>query len=75
VVRRLAVVVLAVVPFCVAVVHAQVDGPWIGGSTWDPTQKLAVGGSVRWRSTTRFRLAASRLRITGNALPIHPTGT
>ena len=53
---------------------AQVDGPWITGSTWDSTQKPAVGGSVKWRSTTAFRTAASELKITGNALPRHRTG-
>jgi len=53
---------------------AQVDGPWIQGSTWDSTQKVAVSGSVNWRSTTTFRSAGSELRITGNALPKHRTG-
>jgi len=53
---------------------AQADGPWIKGSTWDSTQKLAVGGSVAWQSTTRFRVSASSLRIGGNALPSHRTG-
>jgi hypothetical protein len=53
---------------------AQADGPWIHGSTWDSTEKIAVGGSVAWQTTTRFRLAASTRRITGNALPSHRTG-
>ncbi|HLE99929.1 MAG TPA: YHYH protein [Gaiellaceae bacterium] len=49
-------------------------GPWIQGSTWDSTQKVAVSGSVKWRSTTAFRAAGRTLRITGNALPRHTTG-
>ena len=53
---------------------AQADGPWIKGSTWDATQKPAVGGSVAWQTTTRFRVAASSLSVTGNALPSHRTG-
>jgi hypothetical protein len=53
---------------------AQADGPWIKGSTWDPTQKTAVGGSVAWQSTTRVRVGSSTTRITGNALPTHRTG-
>ena len=53
---------------------AQVDGPWIQSSTWDSTQKIDISGSVKWRSTTAFRTAASELKITGNALPKHRTG-
>jgi hypothetical protein len=51
------------------------DGPWISGSTWDATQKLAVQGSVRWNSSFTGRLSGSSLVLAGNGLPAHVTGT
>ncbi len=53
---------------------AAVDGPWISGSTWNSREKISVGGSVAWTSTTAFRKSGSTLRVTGNALPKHATG-
>jgi len=50
-----------------------VDGPWITGSTWNSREKISVGGSVAWTSTTAFRKSGSTLRVTGNALPKHTT--
>src|SRR5215218_6612967 len=50
---------------------AAVDGPWITGSTWNSREKISVGGSVTWTSTTAFRKMGSTLRIIGNALPKH----
>jgi YHYH protein len=53
---------------------AQVDGPWIHGTTWDSTAKVLVQGSVRWKSVLKIAVSGSKLRITGNGLPSHPTG-
>ncbi|HST24774.1 MAG TPA: hypothetical protein VLJ76_02170 [Gaiellaceae bacterium] len=53
---------------------AQVNGPWIHGTTWDSTAKVHVAGSVRWKSVLRIAVSGSRLKITGNGLPDHPTG-
>ena len=54
---------------------AQVDGPWIHGSTYDLTAKSTVDGSVDWPGA-RFRAKIKKkvLRITGNGLPKHTTG-
>jgi hypothetical protein len=59
---------------------AQRDGPWIHGSTWDLTQKIAVQGRVNW-PTASFRITTqgedrvvSRV-LKGNGLPVEtPTG-
>ena len=56
---------------------AQVAGPWISGTTFDITAKIAVQGDVAWPSaafTTRVD-GASRV-LTGNDLPVnHHTGS
>src|SRR4249919_3337168 len=51
------------------------DGPWIDGSTWDATAKIAVRGTVRWSSSFRDTLSGSSLVLAGNGLPPHVTGT
>jgi hypothetical protein len=56
---------------------SQVDGPWIHGTTWDETKKVAVGGKVGW-PTASFSIAVqgdSRVAVT-NDLPVgFDTGT
>jgi YHYH protein len=54
---------------------AQVNGPWIARSTWSSTEKIHVQGTVHWRSTFKEKVAGSRRVLTGNGLPISPTGT
>jgi hypothetical protein len=55
---------------------AQADGPWIHGGTYDLTAKYAVDGSVDWPAATfRAKLKKRRLRLSGNGLPEHNTGT
>jgi hypothetical protein len=59
---------------------AELDGPWIHGTTWDLTQKLAVRGRVVWPQAV-FRIETGQVQrilvrvIQGNGLPIQsPTG-
>jgi hypothetical protein len=54
---------------------AQVDGPWIHGSTYDLTAKSTVDGAVDWPNA-RFKAKIKRkvLRLRGNGLPKHTTG-
>jgi hypothetical protein len=55
---------------------AQTDGPWIHGSTYDLTQKFVVDGSIDWPNATfKKKLRNAVLRLTGNGLPKHATGT
>ena len=52
------------------------QGPWIrGDGTFDLTAKAIVDGSVTYASVFSSTLEASALRLTGNGLPSHPTGT
>ena len=54
----------------------QADGPWIHGSTYDLTAKYTVDGSVDWPTAAfRARFKGGSLRLTGNGLPRHNTGT
>jgi hypothetical protein len=53
---------------------AQVNGPWIHGSTWDSTAKAHVAGTVHWPSRFSERVAGSRRILSGNGLPASPTG-
>jgi hypothetical protein len=49
---------------------AQVEGPWIHGSTYDRTAKATVDGKVRWRSAKLRTKSNSKRRIfSGNGLP------
>ena len=50
------------------------QGPWINGSTWDATQKIAVQGAVRHNSIFRNTLTSSSSILSGNGLPPHTTG-
>ncbi len=54
---------------------AQFDGPWIGKTTWNSTEKIHVQGTVHWSSTFKERISGARRLLTGNGLPISPTGT
>jgi hypothetical protein len=54
---------------------AQANGPWIHGKTWDSTGEVIVDGAVHWKSVLRISVSGSKLRITGNGLPSHVTGT
>jgi len=53
---------------------AQVNGPWIHGTTWDETAKPSVQGSVKWPSRFSERVAGSQRVLSGNGLPASPTG-
>ncbi len=60
---------------------AQVNGPWIHGTTWDLTQKFAVQGRVVWPEA-KFQIVTGTANrqvvrlLQGNALPVNtPTGT
>ena len=52
------------------------DGPWIHGTTFDPSAKTAVQGAVSWPAH-RLAITASggAIHITTNDLPSHTTGT
>ncbi len=52
------------------------SAPWITGSTWDPTAKPEVSGSVEWPDAqiTITRQGSERI-VSANNLPEHPTGT
>lgn len=52
------------------------DGPWIDAAngTWDPSQKVNVGGSVTWPYKFSFELQGDSRAIDTNDLPSHPTG-
>jgi hypothetical protein len=56
---------------------AQVNGPWIHGSTWDTTAKVAVQGSVPWpQASIKISVSGSTRSIVSNDLPTnHNTGT
>jgi hypothetical protein len=55
---------------------AGTNGPWIHGSTYDLTAKYVVDGSVDWPAATfTAKVKKNRLRISGNGLPKHTTGT
>ena len=54
---------------------AEVDGEWIDGSSWDPSRKIAVQGSVSWEDEFSVALSGSNRVLSGNGLPSHPTGT
>src|SRR5262249_12076078 len=49
---------------------------WINGSTWTPSEKVAVSGSVSWPNATYSMSISSGMRlITSNGLPTdHTTG-
>jgi len=55
---------------------AQEDGPWIGASTWNEGQKVAVAGSVTWANASYSMSVANGTRtIVTNDLPVGvPTG-
>lgn len=49
---------------------AQVEGPWIHGSTYDRTAKATVDGSVQWRNAKlRTKSNSKRRTFSGNGLP------
>jgi len=49
---------------------AQVEGPWIHGSTFDLTAKATVDGSVHWRNAKLRTTSSSKRRtFSGNGLP------
>ena len=55
---------------------AQTDGPWIHGSTYDLTAKYTVDGSVDWPAAAfAAKFKGKKLRLSGNGLPKHNTGT
>lgn len=53
------------------------DGPWIHGTTWDSTAKIAVEGVVNWsQAAYMVRIVGSQRVITTTDLPVgFPTGT
>ena len=54
---------------------ASVDGPWIGDTTWDPSRKAVVDGSVTLPSRISITLDGATRSVRANGLPGHPTGT
>lgn len=53
---------------------SQVEGPWIHGSTWDATTKLAVQGSVSWpQASYNVTVSASQRIVTTADLPVGAT--
>jgi hypothetical protein len=56
---------------------SQVNGPWIHGTTWTPSEKIHVEGSVAWPEATYAMKVLSGMRtIASNDLPTdHTTGT
>lgn len=56
---------------------AQVNGPWIHGNSWTPSEKVRVQGSVSWpQATYHMSVSGSTRTITSNDLPTdHTTGT
>ena len=49
---------------------AQVDGPWIHGSTFDLTAKIEVPGAVAWpQANVTIAKVGGRIRVSGNGLP------
>jgi hypothetical protein len=49
---------------------AQVNGPWIHGSTWDAITKIAVQGSVRWpQARNHIAVTGDQRIITTDDLP------
>ena len=55
---------------------AQVNGLWIHGTTWSPTEKIHVQGSVSWpQATYHMTVSGSTRTIATNDLPTdHTTG-
>lgn len=50
------------------------DGPWIHGSTWDATAKIAVQGSVKWSQASYHVSVSGKQRIiTTTDLPVNFT--
>ena len=55
---------------------AKVDGPWIHGDTWTPSEKIHVQGSVSWpQATYSMNISGGIRSISSNDLPTdHTTG-
>ncbi len=50
---------------------AQANGPWIHGSTWNPSEKIAVRGAIVWPNATFSNIISGASRIlSGNGLPV-----
>ena len=51
---------------------AQLAGPWIGTTTWDPQRKIHVQGDVQWPAA-RFSVSTTSTArvVTTNRLPVH----
>ena len=50
-------------------------GPWIQGSSWDPSQKPSVEGNVSWPDhRISITVQGDERVISSNNLPDHPTG-
>ncbi|HJV33294.1 MAG TPA: YHYH protein [Patescibacteria group bacterium] len=50
-------------------------GAWVNGTTWDPSLKPTVDGSVSWPSANfTITVSGSNRVFTGNGLPEHATG-
>ena len=43
--------------------------PWVGGSTWNATTKVAVSGDATWRSSFKALHVGTKEVLTGNGLP------
>ncbi len=56
---------------------ASVNGPWIHGTTWDSTAKIAVQGTVKWpQASYSVTVSGGRRVVASNDLPVgFPTGS
>ena len=53
---------------------AQVNGPWIHGATWNPSEKIRVEGAVSWpQATYKMSISGSARTIKSNDLPTDDT--
>lgn len=56
---------------------SMVNGPWIHGASWTPSEKIAIQGSVSWPNASFSNTVSGSTRsIVGNGLPVgHTTGS
>jgi hypothetical protein len=51
------------------------SAPWLGSTTWNALEKVAVEGAVSWSGTFTQTLGSTSRTISGNALPVKPVTT
>ncbi|MCP4318564.1 MAG: YHYH protein [Hyphomicrobiales bacterium] len=53
---------------------ARASGDWLGKTTWDPSKKPYVEGSVNWPAEISITRTGEKRIVKSNNLPTHPTG-